>query len=264
MGLCNDKRLSFLKERGYSVIRHPNADVRPLGLIGVQDKTPIYLGPLNLLITNPPGPLPPVTKDTPAADLNGKASSSLKLGIGLSILGNLIGAMGGGNLAANLNFTNAKKVEFEYEDVLNDSVGPLEVGNYLRDGDVDAGNLVLKQYVMGNGQLYLITKIAKSKKFKAVFERSSGVGATVDVPVLQGVAGGNVSVETTNASSGEVSFEGPTLLTFAFQSFRVGVRDGELSLMNAKPGGVFLSVDETADQAPAVIPSDGLLELSLG
>ncbi len=262
MGACRDISVSFLKGSGYNVIRHPSAAIQPLDLIGVQGGEPLYLGPLNLLVTNPPGPLPAITRDTPAADINGKKSSTLKIGIGINILGNIIGAMGG-NLGVRTDYTNARQIEFTYEDVLNDSVVPLEVGNYLRDADVDAGNVVLKQYVMGNGRLYLITKTAKSNKIGVSYELKSGVAASVDVPVVKGVAGGSVSVDTTHAAQGRLTFSGPQNLVFAFQAFQVGVTDGVLSLVSVKAGGVFLSLNEPGGETPAPIESDGLLDLAM-
>ena len=93
--LCSDKSTTFLRGLGYNVVRHPSADFTPLGLLGRQNGETIRLGPLNLLITNPPGPLPKVTADVVAADINGQATSKLDIGIGANILGTLIGAMRG-------------------------------------------------------------------------------------------------------------------------------------------------------------------------
>lgn len=262
MGACKDVSVTFLKSSGYNVVRHPSAAIQPLDLIGVQNKEPMYLGPLNLLITNPPGPLPPVTADVAAADINGKKTSKLKLGIGANILGNIIGAMGG-NLGVDVSYTNARQIDFTFADVLNDSVVPLVVGNYLRDAEVDAGNLILKQYVMGNGKLYLITKTAKTDKLTVSYERSDGVAATVNVPVLQNIVGGNVSIDSGSAASGRITFAGSQKLVFAFQAFQVGVANGALSLTSVQAGGVFLAVDEPQGDKPTVLDAEGLMDLAM-
>jgi hypothetical protein len=260
MGACRDISVTFLKESGYNVVRHPNAALQPLDLVGVQKGEPLYLGPLNLLVTNPPGPLPQITRNTVAAGINGKKSSTLKIGIGVTVLGNIIGAMGG-NLGAEVSYTNARQIEFTYSDVLNDAVVSLAVGNYLRAADVDAGNLVLKQYALGNGRLYLVTKTAKSDKISVAYERSSGVAASVDVPVLQGVAGGSIKIDSSQATQGRITFSGAQQLVFGFQAFQVGVADGVLSLTSVKAGQVFLSVDQPGGDKPSVIETDGLLDL---
>ncbi len=260
MGLCDDVSVKFLKDAGYNVVRHPNAAIQPLDIVGVQNGTPMHLGPLDLLITNPPGALPAISRDSVAADINGRRSSKLKLGIGANVLGNVIGAMGG-NLGLDVSYTNARQVEFSYADVLNDAVLPLEVGNYLRAADVDAGNLVLKQYVMGQGKLYLITKTAKSAKLTVSYERSDGVAASLDVPVLQSVAGGSLSIDASQASQGRITFSGPQRLVFAFQAFQVGVENGALSLSSVKPGGVFLKSAPSPAATPMLLDAEGLLDL---
>lgn len=246
MGWCEDKSLSHLKHRGYNVVRHPSAAIQPLDLIGLQQGEPRHLGPLNMLITNPPGSLPSITRDVPAADINGQSSSTLKIGVGATILGNLIGAMGG-TLGVNLSYTNAKQITFTYAGVLNDSVVPLEVGNYLRNAEVDSGNLILQQYVLGHGKLFVITKIAKSKKFTVKYEVGNGVDANVQIPDLQKAVSANSDVHVTASAASTVSFDGNQNLIFAFQCFAVGVIDGVLKL-TAQPagGGVFLAVDESS------------------
>jgi hypothetical protein len=263
MGLCNDKSVKYLRGLGYNVVRHPNASLRPLDLIGVQNGASNYLGPLNLLITNPPGPAPAIKADVPAASINGQQSSKINIGVGVDILGSLIGAMGGGNLGAELSYTNARKIQFEYSGVVNDEAMPLEIGNYLRSGMVDAQNLILKQYVLGDGDLYVVTKTAKSKKFSVSFENSNGTAASVKVPVLQGVAGGSLSVSVDAQRSHVVNFEGQTPLVFGFQCFQVGVEDGELSLMSTAPGGVPLAVGSTGSGQPVILSGNGMLGLRL-
>jgi hypothetical protein len=237
MGICRDKSMTYLADRGYNVVRHPSTEYKPLMLLGRQNGETLTLGALDALITKPPGPLPQIGPDQVATDLNGNTSSKLALGLGLNILGNIIGAMGG-NLGAKFNFSNAKSVEFTYSAVLTNSIVPIAVGNYLRAAEVDAGNLVLREYVLGNGELFLITKIAKSNSFTVKFADSSETGVEVDVPTIQGVVGGNVKVEGSGQKSSVLTFSGPAQLVFAFQCFQVGVLDGFLSLTSVKAGAV--------------------------
>lgn len=262
MGFCSDKSTSYLKSLGYNVVRHPNAAFQPLDLIGVQKETG-YLGPLNLLITQSPGPLPAIQRNVAAADMNGQMSSKLDFGIGVSILGGLISALGGGTLGASASYTDAQTIEFAYSGVLNDIVVPLEVGNYLKNGSVDAGNKVLAQYVIGNGDLYLVTKTAKSRKFTVSYERKNGTGAKVEVPVIQQMIGGSISVTSDNARKHVITYEGPTELTFAFQCFQVGVEDGMLNLTATRAGGVVAAVAAGNADSPASLASHGLLDVRM-
>jgi hypothetical protein len=66
---CN---LEALRSFGYSVIRLPRADVAPLQLLAKRGGTLDRIGDLATVIL--PGdsvPLPPIRKDTPAANLSG-------------------------------------------------------------------------------------------------------------------------------------------------------------------------------------------------
>ena len=269
MGICRDQSTTYLQRLGYNVVRHPQEGISPLHLIGRQRGTTHYLGSLHQLITNPSGPLPPTQTDLAAADVNGKRSSKLKLAIGADILGSIIGAMGG-TLGVETSYTNARTVEFVFSDVLKDSAMPLDVGNYLRDGDIDAGNKILSQYVLGNGQLYVILETIKCRKITVNYEINDGVGAKVEVPVIQGVIGGNIEVKTDQNSASTVTYVGKTALTFGFRCFEVGVEDGDLTLMAAKPGAVPLAAGldshdaAIASQASLLSPvGAGLLEIEM-
>jgi hypothetical protein len=260
MGWCTDDSTTFLKGLGYNVVRHPREGIAPLHLVGRQNGSVDLLGPLNLLITRPSGPLPRISADAEGAKIQGQASSKLDLSIGIDVLGAIIGAFGG-NLGAAVNFTNARKIQFVFENVRSDFVVPLEVGNYLRDGSVDGGNLILKQYVMGNGSLFLITRVVKSRRFTVVFERSDNVGASVNVPVIQQVAGGSVKVEVDVQKAHVLSFEGDRDLVFGFRCFEVGVRNGDLTLIAGKEGAIALAAEAAPDAVPpALLREDALVD----
>jgi hypothetical protein len=257
---CKDNSLTYLAGLGYNVIRHPDTTFAPLKLLGEQNGEFLVLGSLNQLITASTSALPEITRDQPAADINGQRSSSLKIGLGANILGPLIGALGG-NLSASVNYTDATQIAFQYQDVFSDSVVPLDAGAYLKGGHVDADNLVLRQYVLGNGRLYLISKIAKSDKFTVKYSKNSGVDASVQVPVIQAAVGGSLSVTTAGASASALTFQGKTSLPFGFQCFQIGLKNGDLSLVNTKPGDVFgITGDAVAPPNPVIL-SDGLLNI---
>jgi hypothetical protein len=259
VSFCTDQQMTALANLGYNVVRHPSANFRPLLLIGKQNNEFIQLGPLHQLITNPPGPPPTITSEV-GGGIQGKASSKLDLGIGANILGSIIGAMGG-NLGVNVGYTDARYIEFEYADVTVDSIVPLDVGNYLKDGDVDAGNLILQQYVLGNGELFVVTKVARSKKFSVNYERKNLTEAKVDVPALQTLAGANVKVTADVQKSSRIIFDGTTELGFAFQCLQVGVVDGQLSLMSVKAGAVTAASKNELDAIPPRLAPTGLLDI---
>lgn len=261
MAWCQDDATTFLKGIGYNVVRHPREGINPLDLIGRQNDSVDYLGPLNRLITNPPGALPTIHPDTEGVKIQGKTSSRLDFSLGLDILGAVIGSFGG-NLGLSGSFTNARQIQFVFDEVKSEHVVPLEVGDYLRDGVVDVGNLILRQYVMGRGELFLITRVVKSRKFLVRFERDNEVSASVNVPALQQIAGAELKVAASVEKNHEITFEGTRHLTFGFKCYEVGVVDGTLTLIAAEEGAVALRAAAQPDKVPPVmLRRDALVDL---
>ena len=263
MGYCTDHAISYFHYLGYHVVRYPSNDIRPLALIGqCPGDGPAMLGPLDILMTNSSRALPVITADVAAVDVNGQASSKVEMGIGANILGTLIQALGG-HLRTAWNCVNAEKVQFIFSDVLGDSVLPVEVDNYLRGGRVESLNPVLQQYILGNGNLYLITKTVKSRKVTVRFERNDGTGVTVNIPMIQEMVGGDLVVTAHAKQPWVVTFQGKTNLSFGFQCFPVAIDDGVLALTADKGGGIHLAVGQPRGIGKPVLLGDtGLLELS--
>jgi hypothetical protein len=260
MSICNDHATTFLRKQGYNVVRHPSLGIRPLDLIGRQAGESLYLGHLNQLIGESADGLPKIEENIKSSDISGQSSSKMSIAIGANVLGNLIGAMGG-TLGVTTTYTDAQRVEFGYVDVFNDLVVPLDVGNYLRDADVDAGNLILQQYILGRGELYLITKTAKSRQFSVKYERKNGTAAQVDLEVLPKLTGGNVTVDSSKEVSGLLTFSGNTPLVFGFQCFRVGVANGELALTSVRAGNIALAAGAAALEQPDFLADQGAVDL---
>lgn len=260
MGICSDDSNKYLRDVGYNVVKLPKAGyLPPLSLLGKQNGVVEYIGDIELLIDKPAGPKPPVTLAQTAASINGKASSSMKLSIGVSILNGLIAGLGGGKLGVSSDYTNARAITFEFNNVSWDGVSALQVGNYLRDGDVDGDNPLIAQYVLGNGSLYVVTERLVSSEITTSFEVSKGVKASVDVPVIAQQVGGSVAVEVANARSNAVKFSGPEKLTFGFKCFEIGVKDGVITMFSVKIGSISASLDDEPEGGALL--GEGLLEI---
>ena len=242
MAICKDQSVLYLRDRGYNVIRHPRSGINPLDLIGYQNGETLHLGSLSDLIQRSDQEYPPVTPSQIATDIEGQSSSRMKVGIGINLLGTLLGALGG-SIGAKLDYTNAKKVSFQYSNVESDTAKPLDIGNYLRDGDVDADNPILREYVLGNGRLYVIYHVVRSDRLTVAFERDAGTSASVDAGKLQTAVTGNVGVDVSSASNGKITFSGPNKVAFGFKCLQVILDEGELRLVASQPGKVTLSVD---------------------
>jgi hypothetical protein len=260
MALCRDNATNYLAQLGYSVVRIPRENISPLDLVG-RDRDQMRLGTLDQLLTNPGAALPTVTPDQVASHVSGQTSSKLRLGIGINVLGNVLGALAGTQLAIGSAYQRARTIQFEFTDVFFDSVEPLAMGQYLRDADIDVGNPVLDRYVMGKGQLFVLTETLRSASITVKAESSSGTELSLDVPVIKEIAAGKLELDTSKASSGVVTYGGDKPLTFGFKCFRIGIDDGALALSAAAPNDVALAAGVGA---PEHALGSGLLELDEG
>jgi len=257
MGICRDKATTYLARFGYNVVRHPRIGVRPLMLVGRQRRSTELLGSLDQLIKDP-GPLPSIKPDEVAAGISGQETSKLDAAVGVHVLGNILGALGG-KAAVKGHYGLAKTLQFTFPEVTLDSVDALEVSSFLTKAEVDRDSPLLAQYVLGRGNLYVITAIVKAQKFLVSAEAGGGGGVDIDAPAIQDVVGGAVVVAATGRA-GAVFYEGKERLTFGFKCFEIGVENGVIAMLNARPGSLALALE--ADEAPtaAILEPDALLD----
>lgn len=259
--VCRDRSTDYLRGLGYNVVRHPRSGITPFGVIGRIGDAVNYLGHMQHLLVDPPDTFPAVTS-VPAADVNGGESDALKLGLGLNILGNIIGAMGG-NLGVTTSYTDAEKIQFKFIDVTEDSVPLLVFGNTIRDATVDTGHPIVAPYVK-DGELLMISSIIKSNKISVDYQREDGAGAKVDVPVVKEIVGGNLEVETSSETSSSITFTGKAQLAFGFKSYRVGLdkNDGTITLNPTTPGANVLGAEiAESDFDATLLSGEGLLDI---
>jgi hypothetical protein len=218
---CSDPLLDALKSFGYSVVRLPKADIRPLQVLARHGKDFDRLGELgSLLIQAEMTSLPQLSENTPAANISGKRTSKISFGVGLSILGNIIGAMGGSNLGLDAQYKNAKAVVFEFSDVLADSVEVLKLDQYLAGADVNPLSRHAADLLEAD-ELYATTNTLKSKKFCVEAMQSDDVRLQVDVPLIQQVVGGKVKVSADAQTTSKLTYEGEVPLVFGFQAVQL-------------------------------------------
>ena len=223
---CGDPYLKELRKHGYNVVRVPKADIRPLQMLAKRGDALDRIGELTTVL--PPGgpvPLPPVKQNTPVASLSGQHSADLSLGIGLSVLGTVIAAMGGSKLGLDLKYKNAKSVRFEFLDVLEDRIEIAALDQYLATADVSPFSLYVAQLLEAD-RLYVTTATLKSDKIAVEAKGSGSTGLDVSVPEIKGVVGGDIKVAPTSETASKVTFTGPLPLVFAFQAVRLFYEKG--------------------------------------
>jgi hypothetical protein len=213
-----DPFLNLLKDIGFLPLRLPRADVQPLQLMNVDGKKFSLLGDLDEAMNSGSATLPTVKKDiTTAGQIQGTRSSTVKASLGLDILGNILGALTGTKLDVSAGFQNATTLTFELGDVTVSTVSVILLDKYLNVATIDATAKQIMQ-LMKAGKVGVTTAVARSKKYIVSAQNDKGTDIKADVPVIKGIASGNLSVSTTGSKSQKVVFEGPDAVTFGVQA----------------------------------------------
>jgi len=254
--ICGDPYLKELRSKGYNVVRLPKADIRPLQLLAKRGDTLDRIGELATVLPAGPIPLPPLTVDTPVASLSGVHSGELSLGVGLSILGSIIGAMGGSKLGLDVAYQNARSVTFEFLDVLEDRVEVAKLDQYLAAADVSPFSSYVAK-LLDADQLYVTTATIKSNKISVESSGSGNTGVDVSVPEIKGVVGGTVKVGAGSGEASKVTFEGPLPLVFGFQAVRLFYEKGRYQRFEVLSGGAALEKAPAPEAAGTSLLSEG-------
>jgi len=254
-----DPLLTALKSFGYNVVRLPRTDVRPLQILTKNGNNLERLGELTTLFNVGSNiPLPPVTKDTIASGISGKRSGKLNIGVGLNLMGNIIGAMGGSSAGLETQYQQAKTASFEFQNVLEDSIEIAKLDQFLTDAKLNPFSTYVRE-LLETDNIYITTSTIKSKKFILEAERSDGQSVKVDVPVVQQVVGGSVKVGVELSSSSKVSFDGPVPLVFGFQAIRIIYNAGQYSAFDPAQKVALKGLDEEEEiiqQNPSYLTTD--------
>src|SRR5262245_34982415 len=219
--ICNDPFITYLKSFGYNVIRLPKADVKPLQVLVRQGNDLNRLGDLGtLLVTGSSIQPPPVTENTRAANISGQRTSDLSIGVGLSIMASIIGAMGGSKLGLDTKYQQAKNAAFEFQDVYEDSVEVIKLDQYLADADVNPFSRYVADLLEAD-ELFVTTATIKSTKFAVEAKKSDGAAIDLSIPDIQGIVGGNIKVSGATTVTSKVTYESSVPLVFGFQAVRL-------------------------------------------
>ena len=266
--------ITFLKNAGYNVVSLPRADLKPNNtLLRTSNKELTFLGNLGTIVEGA-NPLPQISTDNIApSGVTGMQSSSLDLKVGLSILGNVLKALTGTSLDVNAGFKDTKSVTFEYKDVLEDHI-VLDELDQLLSASTFKQNLNMVRSALIESNVFILTSAIKSKSITVKTQGEGGVSGNIEVPVIQNIASGKLSVDFNQASQGQVTFTGTTPVVFGFKAVQVftdenakytifkptssgavvirkaaDITDEDLALLSSNSQEVFLDIQEA--QQPA-------------
>jgi len=222
-----DPVLNMFKDKNFIPLLVPQSGISPLQLVGIYGKNLIPLGDLAVSLPAPSGiELPPVLDDiTLGGSFEGKYSAKVKLSVGLKLLGNILKALSGKQIDLTAAYSSARTITFKFSGVSAEKVEINRLDRYLANANIHSEGAHIEQ-MMIDDKVGVLTMILKSKEFVISAQREGGEKISVSVPVIQKTAGGSLTVESQDSSNTEISYKGPTPVTFAVQGIRLFFDDG--------------------------------------
>lgn len=254
MPRCTDERTAYLRSLGYNVISLPRAGIRPLTVAFLSNNGRLTeLGYLPEVWTSAVGE--PQAATGTVAQLGGQRTSKLNAEVGLDVLGNLIGALGGDPIGIKAEFGNAKTFEFSFMHVERDRVTPLALGRYVTEGSLNSENPFVKRYFAPGEKLYVVCEVLKSSSFGVTATASTSTDLGLKVPLVQQAISGNGSIKVESTSKNSFAFEGVEKLPFAFIAARMQWRNDRWEVGDfPQPGMIHLG--EATAHHKIIIPGE--------
>ena len=208
MGKQKDPSVQGLNDLGYNVVRIPRPEIKPLTLLGKNTETGklTEFGTLDEYWKTDAKP-PKWGFPVAASSINGKKTNSLDLGFGLNILKGVLEVFGASSPSLDLSHTRATGVQFVYAGVTMVSVSQEGLGDYLESGSLKVSNPSTQLYITPeNAELYILTDLLRATSITVSATDAGGNGVKLDLPQINGVVGGNVSVKPSDAAESAVTF----------------------------------------------------------
>lgn len=258
-----DPIVDTLKRFEYNIVRLPRTNISPLQVLQKQGNSFAIIGDLQDLF-QPGGALPAVSPDQQAAFINGQRTDALKVSVGLSLLGGIIGAMTGTQVNLTTAFQKASKIVFHFSDVKHNTIKQTDLRNYLTASTPLEGGFGKE---LENDELYVINSTIKSAKYTVEALDSNGKSVDVAVPIIQQMLGGSVGVKTEGSNQSVVTFEGTAPHVFGVQALRMDFKNKKFVTTKAAPidtgvrGEVGGDQEEQDEKFETLLPEGPFLNL---
>lgn len=226
--LSNDPLYSLLRSFGYNTVRLPKATIKPLQLFTKKNNQFYQLGSLSgVFISRENISLPTIDENRKVANISGKKSGDLSLGVGFSILNGILSAFGGSAIGLDAEYKQARTISFQYEDVLEDTIEMTQLDQFLTEADINPSSKCVGD-LLESDNVYVTRSTIKSQKFTILPQATKGTKLDVKIPEIQKIVGGNVKVSSTGEDSSAITFEGSTPLVFGFQAWQLFYNKGKI------------------------------------
>ena len=267
MSKCKDTSIRYLYDLGYNPIKLPSEAIDTYYILFRKSKRTVEaMGTLEHFIVDPhPDEFPFVHRDIPAALIEGIYSIKHELGFGLSILNNLLSALGGAGVDLSAKYQNAQKIQFQYRNVLLNQVYRAPLAEYLRSVKPKSDHPFI-DYLDEEKEAYIVVDIARSNSFVVEAFDDSGASLNLGVEGIQQAIGTKIDVGTAQNSQSKIVYQGEKHISFAFKAIPFWIdRESDppefvLSPFNAPV--VLRKVRSAAEEPRLSMPKDTLINTS--
>jgi hypothetical protein len=208
---------NWLKEYGFNVVGLPRRDLYPADvLLRSNGRFDEKAGDLGMVFTYEEE-LPRANAGEPVAAILRTIDREVELNFGLKVLGALVGVATAGKFGAAAAAKHATRLTVTYEAVEQDSIAVLALDSWIQ---------LAKPKVTGqsaiwlnNNKLAAITAVLRTATLSVIAQRQDGASVELTMPEIQGIVGGEASVNKHSASSTAVTFTGKQPIVFGFQAY---------------------------------------------
>jgi hypothetical protein len=247
----NDPIMKIIYEVfGGTVLKVPNAGVRPLDVVGLCPGGAVSRrGRLSAALVDGEAVEAQLKEaiDPPvrAANVSGKRSSSVEANLGLDILGGLLSGLNLPPAEIKAQFKAARTVSFKFDEVMKEQVDSFELGSVLQGTSINAGNPAMADFQGPDGCQFLVINLVFTSSSFAIRAESERAGELkIDAGAIGKLVGSaQTGVEVRALSETEIAFEGPEQLTFAFTTERLFVdEDGTVRKTSQREQGPIVAM----------------------
>jgi hypothetical protein len=167
----------------------------------------------DVLAVGDPLPAEVVRRDQITANATGTAAQSVKAGLSLGLANTILTALGG-KAGLDLSAAGAHSVEYHYTDVTADVVNIARLDAWLSHADLAPGAGRVADLLVAE-RLYMAVASLKAAGVTSKMRDGEGMDLEVDVPTVQQLVGGNVTVSGSSTRTNEFTFHGSAPLVIA-------------------------------------------------
>jgi hypothetical protein len=213
-----------LQDCDYVPLALPTTDLRPLDVLtGAGRVLRRYSRLDRVLAVDPATPEVEIAADQTVVASSGADDRTARLGIGLGVVSSILEALGG-EAGLTVDADRATQVRYAYSSVTSDRVDLVSLDEWLTHADFRPGLRNVADLLTAE-RLYVVVGILKVGGLEVEFLGEHSAGVDVDVPAIQGVIGGNVTVSTGRTRSSRLVFTGAQPLTIAAKAARLRIDD---------------------------------------